>query len=351
MPTPTALDSLDVITGTAWLLYVSVHAPRLNFKVRGGQVVLDGIQLTGKQVTLPQWKLMPDELRSQLQEVENAVSTTLDRYRVPVRSSATRSEIDAYGNERVDIVSNKSHEANKYYLLRGLHLIPDSRIVSCVQELQQHDQRLRSIVETSLEDIDAFREAVRRQLSDDVAWEKAQALLPSRGHLLTRTGIEWVPFPIGGGNQEVMAANQSEIRDTIRRRMQAFVEGMVESLVEEPRQEVHRALSDLDELIQRDGRVTARSFEPVFRAIEKLRSFGVTDAELDRRINHLQDRLATVTPAAQTRENADNNGLTAAIRDVMQQAISDVSIAAAYGRPRRGIALGYQEIENEQSAH
>lgn len=330
-----AENPIQGLTNAAWLLYVCIHCPRMTFKVRGGKVSIDGIELNDKQVTPPQWKLMPQELKQELQGIQNAVVATLDRYRVQVRSAASRSSVDAFGNVRVDTL-REDLDLEKNYL-RSMHLIPDSRILACITELKDHNEQLRAIVQRLGEDMDRFRFAVEQQLNDPVAWSHAKKLLPTADDLLKKTGVEWVPIPIGTQNRGVQEANRGQIGELIRERMNAFMEGIVESIVAEPRQEVFRALKDLDDLITRDGRVTERSFVPVKRALEKLRSFDVADEELERRVSQLEDRMAVITPSQQTRLVAENNGLTTAIRNVMERARDENAIQEQYGRSLRGL--------------
>ena len=59
-PVPVA-PSPSVINDNVYLAYVSVHMPRLNFKVRGAAVEVNGVVFNKSQATEPQWKLLPDE--------------------------------------------------------------------------------------------------------------------------------------------------------------------------------------------------------------------------------------------------------------------------------------------------
>ena len=366
----------SVINANVYLAYVSVHMPRLNFKVRGAEVEVNGITLNKNQATHPQWKLMPARHKKALQRFELEKTRICSRYNIPVRTRASVLDenvaFDRYSGRVVNSDTGESPSAEMAeaiasaanldlapaapehtFYLKGCYLIPESRLDDFVEEMEQLNSELREYVRTEMAaDMDQFRESIREQLQDNDAYEEARRHIPSGAELLSKTCIDWTPIPISlGGNQAAQDTNMSELRRVARERSDEFIQGVLDSVFSEPRAELVQTIKTFEELLHRDGQVTTKSLQPIRRAIEKFRSFqNMGDSEFDSLLVELEEqfnhgytleqlRVARSTEMDSVQLAAERNGLSAALRGVREQAQQDTVDFQQHGRMRRGISF------------
>ena len=227
-PVPVA-PSLSVINDNVYLAYVSVHMPRLNFKVRGAAVEVNGVALNKSQATEPQWKLLPDEHKKALQRFELEKTRICTRYNIPVRTrSSVAGETTQTPYELAEQVAAaadndaRPRPTEHTFYLKGCYLIPESRLDDFVEEMDQLNTNLRDYVRTEIAaDMERFRHSVRMQLNDDEAYEEARRHIPNAEELLSKTCIDWTPIPISlGSNRDARDTNMSELRrKAIERRL------------------------------------------------------------------------------------------------------------------------------------
>jgi hypothetical protein len=366
----------SVINANVYLAYVSVHMPRLNFKVRGAEVEVNGVTLNKNQATHPQWKLMPARHKKALQRFELEKSRICSRYNIPVRTRANVLDenvaFDRYSGRVVNSDTGESPSAEMAeaiaeaagldlapaapehtFYLKGCYLIPESRLDDFVEEMEHLNGELREYVRTEMAaDMEEFRESIREQLQDDEAYEEARRHIPSGAELLSKTCIDWTPIPISlGSNRAAQDANMSELRRVARERSDEFIQGVLDSVFSEPRAELVQAIQAFEDVIRRDGQVTTKSLHPIRRAIEKFRSFqDMGDSEFDGLIRSLESRfttghleqlrLARDTDMDSVQNAAARNGLSEALRDVREQAQQDTVDFQRHGRMHRGISFG-----------
>jgi len=352
-----------VINDNVYLAYVSVHMPRLNFKVRGAEVEVNGVTLNKNQTTHPQWKLMPDRHKKSLQRFELEKSRICSRYNIPVRTRASvMGETVRNPHEVAEMISSAAENdaspaaPEHTFYLKGCYLIPESRLDDFVEEMEHLNTELREYVRTEMAaDMEEFRTSIREQLNDPEAYEEARRHIPSGAELLSKTCIDWTPIPISlGGNRAAQDANVSELRRVARERSDEFIQGVLDSVFSEPRAELVQAIQAFEEVIRRDGQVTTKSLHPIRRAIEKFRSFqDMGDSEFDGLIRSLESRfttghqeqlrLARGTDMDSVQNAAERNGLSEALRGVREQAQQDTVDFQQHGRMRRGISFGAQQ--------
>jgi len=301
------------------ILHVSVHRPRMTFKIKGAQVAVGDIgALSEKVATRPSWKLMPTDMESALDAVESDVGKLLDRHSVKFRSRTADGEI---GEER--------------FQLKGICLVPHAAVDGLLTELAALDQQLKSVVRSWTEDPARLSVAVRSKVGSEV-YELAKASIPRGDKLLDTTGIDAVSIPIGSTLESVEKANTSEMVRQVRRRTAEMVAQVTENLFAQPREELAVAVSNLRELILRDGRVTTKSVAPIKRALEKLQLFEfVADDELRSEMTRLGSMLDGLTPSEQNSQTAKSNGLLDVLQTVHTAALSEAAISAKVGQVRR----------------
>jgi hypothetical protein len=114
-------------------------------------------------------------------------------------------------------------------------------------------------------------------------------------------------------------------------------------MIERPRQELAEALANLKQVINRNGKVTQKSFNPVYEAMKKLRAFSfVANDEMLAEINALEGRMLGTVPTSLDEVSSANSGFTAALDSLMSE-VEDAEKQAQdleeFGREHRGIML------------
>ena len=158
--------------------------------------------------------------------------------------------------------------------------------------------------------------------------------------------LDVVPVELAGGHatgqvldQDDLAEHNDVVREACRRRVDEAIEAMIAG----PRQQLAEALAGLQGLVERNGRVTAKSFSPIRDAIAKIRMFDfVANADLLQQIQQLEQRLDITTPGSLDALTAANNGFSAAIAGFMDE-VQDAEGAArdmqTFGRRPRALML------------
>jgi hypothetical protein len=305
------------------IIHVSVHRPRLSFKMKDATVEVDGVIVDNSDVaTKPSWKLMPSKMESDLDTVENEVANLLARYAVKFRSRSRNSDL-----------------GEDSFQLKGLSLVPVAIVDSMLQELDGLASKLKKVVEDWTAEEGRLHDAIRDKVGDTV-YALASKHIPTRTQLRQATGIDAVSIPIGAAITNVVSVNEREFLKAARERTGDMLAQITENLFAQPREELAEAVRNLKELIERDGRVTSRSIAPVRRAFEKLSLFDfVSDDTLREQIAALGKKLDSVTPTEQTKDVATSNGLLDALKSVHTAAISDASIEAQVQKYQRRIAV------------
>lgn len=296
------------------LLHVSVHRPRLSFKIGDSQVTAgsgdDAIVLTPEQATRGSWKLMPSEMGAELDRIDNQVTRLLQQFTVRFRSHL-------YG-------SGDSEDAR--YQIRGLYLVPGSQAETLLEQLHEQHESLRAVVREWASDSVRFHDAIRAKLGDE-AYRLAKSRIPTLASLLTATRIDAVSIPFGTNAAMIRETGRRAFLQQARDRTREMVEQVARNLVAEPRRELGAAISNLRQLIEDNGRVTARSLAPIKRAVEKLQMFDfVADSSLQAQLERLQNSLDGVTLSEQNAQVSQENGLLDVLRQTAAEAIDEVRI-------------------------
>lgn len=298
------------------LLHVSVHRPRMTFKIKNAKVTTaNGEELDNQKATSPAWKLMPAEMSRELDQLEGQVSRFLDQYAERFRAGARADD------------SDEPHGA----VIKGLHLVPQAHVETLLGHLHRIDEEMRAVVTHWTQDSERFRAAVRSRLNSDALWEQAKALIPSLGSLLGSTRVDIVSIPFGLAMGQLRRAGERSFLQQARARTGEMVEQVMHQVIAGPRQELADAVTNMAELIARDGNVSVRTVAPIRRAIEKLQVFDfVADDVLRARLADLSNMLDGVVPAEQNSVSAAANGLSNLLANVAAAALDNVALANQY---------------------
>jgi len=252
---------------------------------------------------------MPAELEAKIDAVENEVTRALDAHAVRFRSRPRNSEV-----------------VEEQYQIRGVYLVPATAIEPLLAILTTMDTRLKDVIREWANNPDRLHEAIRAKLGGE-AYELVKSKIPSGPELLEATSLAVVSLPLGVDVDDLRTAADSQLLSRARQRTTEMLQQVSESVVAQPRQELADAISQLQDLIGRDGRVTARSFVPIRRAIEKLSRFDfVMDDVLRQKIQELSRRMDALTPSDQDSRTSSDNGLLGVLQELRETAVHTAAI-------------------------
>jgi hypothetical protein len=159
-------------------------------------------------------------------------------------------------------------------------------------------------------------------------------------------GMDCTPIELAGtsNSNSITADDLDEHSNLVRQALQDRIDEAVTEIIARPRQDLIDALTNLGELVNRDGNVTAKSFRPVITAIQKLRMFNLTDdGRTEELLSALERRLNITTANSLTAVTAAQNGFMTALLATIEEvgnAQHQAEIAAEFGsRELRSIDL------------
>jgi len=285
-------------------------------------VEIDGKEVEAGSVTTPCSKLMTDKYpvdregmswKKRLQKIESRQKGLIEKYSVP-------------------------------FPIRGVRIVPKASARDFFRDL---DDVKRDLQEAADEFVADFTDIVRQMKNnvDSDVFEAIEHKIPkSRDVMRAKFYIDVVPVEIAGGQNSVLTASDlQQHHDLVREACQRKVEEAVEAMIELPRQQLADAIAGLKDVINRSGRVSTKSFRPVYDAMSKLRSFGfVANEALLAEIDSLERRMRGTVPTTLDQVTAANSGFTAAL-DALIEEVEDAERQATdleeFGREYRGIQL------------
>ncbi len=175
-------------------------------------------------------------------------------------------------------------------------------------------------------------ENIRRQIANEnTVFSQVESRVPlSAGAMREKFTLDVVPIELAGSRptsltQDDLAEHSAIIQEACRRR----VDEAIETIIQGPRQQLADALASLQDLVNRDGRVSSKSFAPVRAAIAKIRMFDfAADPRLLQNISDLERRLNTTSPNSLDRVTAASSGFNAALT-LFQEEVQDAESQAA----------------------
>lgn len=212
------------------------------------------------------------------------------------------------------------------------HLPPETPVFDPSRDTQS---LAYTLWQTSTEFCDDLENVWAQVAAGSNVWEQVKDKVPkTKNAMLSKFSLDVVPIELATntantGTTADLLANSEVVRETCRRR----VAEAIDEMIAEPREQLAATLANLSELIARDGRVDARSFQPVRDAIAKIRLFEcVADADLLSQLDQLEDRLNITTPKTLTSATAASSGFTSAINAFRSEVEAATSRAAEMSR-------------------
>lgn len=344
------------------------------------ETVSDGKPVDKDDVTTPRAKLMTDAYpvdrsgmawKKRFQKLESRLSALKERYSVPFSIPGVRIVPKTRGQELLDemyglTIGRLRRRIAKAYedgqagaanvlerqltealRIEGENAPPNTPIYDPTKNSdgQSVAYDLHRAAVEFCNDWERIREQIRAK--NDV-FTQVESKVPTSSDLMrSKFYLDVVPVELAGGgvnsrqriDEDDLVAHNDVVREACRRR----VDEAIETMIAGPRQQLADALTSLNELVSRDGRVTQKTFKPIRDAIAKIRLFDfVANPQLLQRIGELEHRLSITAPDSLDAMTAANNGFTAAINrfmDEVQDATAMARDLAEFGREHRSIDL------------
>ena len=186
----------------------------------------------------------------------------------------------------------------------------------------------------------------------DVIWRRIHTRIPEADKVRKLYYLRLVRVRLAAAdeNDEVRASrgalsvgDVAKYADYIDQAARAQIDAAVAQATVGPREAFAKALTGLNELIQRDGRITDSSFNAVRAAISKLRAFSfIASPELLEQAAALESRISGINVARFDRYTAIASGFAQSLEEITNNAQNDVKIEEdirRFGRAHRALDL------------
>lgn len=287
-------------------------------------IKIDGDEVSFENVTTPCSKLMTDKYpvdengtpwKQRLQKIESRQKALIEKYSVP-------------------------------FPIRGVRIVPKASARDFFHELDDVIQDLRDAADEFVRNLPEIIEQMRRNTKETVFKAVERKIPRQRDQMRAKFYIDVVPVEIAGKQGDATVVTRDDLTahfDMVRDACQRKVEEAVEAMIEQPRQQLAEALEGLKDVIDRNGRVSTKSFRPVEEAIRKLRAFSfVANDELLAQLDALERRMNNTVPNTLDQQTAASNGFSSALNAVLAE-VADADKQARdferFGRESRGITL------------
>ena len=204
--------------------------------------------------------------------------------------------------------------------IRGVRIVPLRRYEWAFAHLERTRQELSAVVQEFIEDFSSILSQIEAHVPAAI-WQYVAGKLPQRSTLARKFAVGMIPIRLVGTSATVVSEtdilqHQDIVRDAVRETVHTAVEAMIAG----PREELADALVNLNDLIERGGRVTERTFDSIRRAIDKIRAFEfVANDDLLRQIREMEQRLANTPP----RDVVHNAAVAAEMQRALRRLVAE----------------------------
>ena len=284
------------------------------------QTMLDGDVMDQRTVTTPRVRLLTDEYpvdrdgmpwKKRFQTLETRKTAVAERWSVP-------------------------------FPISGVRIVPKKVAVEFLREIRDIETDLHAAVDEFVQDYDGIMEQIRNNVDQRlVEAAAARASFPkSAAQMRTKFYIDIVPVEIVGIGDDANVASRTltleELEDHqqfVREATQRKIEEAISSVIEAPRRQLAGAVAGLHDVIQRNGKVSAKSFRPVYEAMRKIRMFEFAcNQQLLAEIDRLEQRMNITVPNTLDATTAATSGFSAALETLMREVEDAEQIAQDYER-------------------
>lgn len=310
--------------------------------VEEGDVTTPRAKLFSKKYPLDQhgvpWQKRFQEINSSLTKLKNSMSVAfpINGVRILPKASVAGFLERVYGDtvgrikQRLEngfYTDARERDAKAMAYEQQYSQLPDDTpIFNPLIEEQSLAYTLRAAAIEFCEDLDA----IYVQMSQSTVWEQVKHKVPKKASdMLSRFQIDVLPIEVAAAPTTSTIGEFRNHMDVVREACRRRAEEAIDAMISEPREQLDKALAELQELIARQGQVSERSFDATRRAMEKIRLFEcVADSTMLSKMAELDKALKT--PPRQIRDNqAIASNFSAAIASVQAEVVSETARATA----------------------
>lgn len=314
------------------LLHISVHRPRLVFRINNAKVFVDDLEIDDDKTTKASWKLMPADMDSAFNRIRTQLNKLTKRYTVGFRA--------------MNLDTQSYHDG---YRIDGVFLVPFSGIEALLESVKELNRELIDVVHEWATD-NKLTDHIRASTKPEI-FELLKDKIPTTKQLLSRTRIDVVSIPFGENKRTLTGVAGRDLLKQAREKTAELVEQVTLNLFSEPRRELADALVHLSDLVQATRRLTSRSLQPIRAAIDKLRIFDfVADETFLQRLDDLLLGLGGAVGADFDDLAATN--IVTAIQTITNDALDIAQIQRQMGSvraQRRLTLLPVQDRDTDES--
>lgn len=290
---------------------------------------MDGEKVDEKTVTTPRVRLLTDEYPK-------------DRMGVPWKKRFQ------------DLETRKNNIVEKWsvpFPIQGVRIVPKKVAIEFLRDIQDLEGDLRTTVNEFIESYDDVMADINQHVKPElIDIARSRYSFPKTRDLMrAKFYIDVVPVEIAGSSDDMrpervglteLEEHQQRVDDAIHRK----VEEAIESIIEGPRQQLAKAIEGLKEVIGRNGRVSTKSFKPVYEAMRKIRAFEFAcNADLLAEMTKLERRMDHTVPKTLDATTAASSGFTTALNALMSEVEDEEK--AAQDQARFGEGRAFRSIE------
>jgi hypothetical protein len=324
--------------------------------------------LESKHITTPKAKLLTDDSpvdrrgvawKKRFSQIDSTLSKLKDTYTIPFHINGIRILPRGKIGEFMDALYGTTVGHLRRKLESGSFRVHEERAVRQLLdgEFAQADpstmvlyprDRVKPLAMVLRDTVDEFvgdYDNVRAQLSTSPVWASVHTKVPRDAAAmrhkfsLSVTPIEIASGSLTKGTTDEMLMHTDVVRSACRQQVSAAIESMISA----PRAELDEAINNLQTLIANEGAVSAGSYMPIRRAIEKIRMFEfVADDDLKQKMSQLQTQLDTNRPTSVRDDRALASVFSQQLGEIREAVSSEVARATAVAEfvERRGRAIG-----------
>lgn len=342
---------LDAVTKHVFLVMLRISWPKMSYQIDNAvvEVAKEGnTHLVDKNLhSAPQWRLMPEKWRKRLVSLESKARATL-------------------------------RNASVHFATRGVSVLPVTRAEEVFNQLREHRDQMNRYRDEFTEQYSLVLDDLKDKL-DPTLYNAVLHKLPSEKAISDKFGVIWAIIPVGGSKffrPEQIHKLRNALRDAedagvvsavdarkmlekfekdqetpsqytdavtghiikeARQQMESLTREAVERMIEEPKQVLADAVSNLLKSLNKPDRmIRSGTLDRVRRAFELVEGFEfLATGELLDSIRECRGRLEEVSPTSLNRDRDIGSQLAQSLRAVQQQAVATVDQGRLVKKMRR----------------
>jgi hypothetical protein len=243
------------------------------------------------------------------------------------------------------IYSRASNIVSKYtipFTVRSLRWLPVAHEIHFIDDIQTCQTMLSDLVERFNDQYLSAKQQVQTRVGDAL-WDFMAPKLPMLGKLAPRFSINILPMHIAPPETNLTIEDLRSRHDVITNAIRGAVENSLEDIIREPRKELVKTITAVNNIINTGGRLNTRSFNAVKQAIEKLRAFNfMVDGDVESVLRTVEENINEHTP----KEIMDDAGIKSAFSSMLTNTVDTLSDEmrinediASFGRSMRVLDL------------